>query len=262
MTPIERIAPPSAEEFRERYVKPGRPVIVTGVMDSWPALQKWSLEYLSDAFGARTVPVARVAEGKVELAESGFAFNEGVGFGAFLARLAGGGRDGLPFDGYVTVDPAEYLPELLGDLRVPDFRPEAPWTLNGFWLSSADTRTPLHMDLPDNLFGQIVGRKKVTLFGPRNELSMYRCAPWSSGPQISRVDSEAPDYERFPRFRNAHGVQSVLGAGELLYIPRYWWHQMRSLETSVSVNQWWATGVSYLVVRLGLLYQRARKLRY
>lgn len=259
---IERIAEPSPEEFRARYVKPGRPVIITGAMESWPARQKWSVEYFRSQFDQRQLPVARVVDRQVEFGASGFAFDEGAAFGAFLDRLLEGERRGEPAPGYVTVNPEEHLPELLNDLPVPGFRPAAPWSLRGFWLSGRDVRTPLHMDLPDNLFAQIVGRKRVTLFAPRHELSMYRFPPWSSRPQISQVDSENPDYERFPRFRRAQPIRLVLAPGELLYLPRYWWHQMRSLDTSVSANEWWATGVPYFVVRLGLLFRHVRKLRY
>ena len=259
---IERIPEPSPEEFRARYVDPGRPVIITGAMESWPAAQKWSIDYFRARIGNRTLPIARVADRKVELAESGFVFDEGARLDSFLDRLLDADAGGAPCNGYVTVNPEEHLPELLTDLPVPSFRPKAPWSLRGFWLSGGDIRTPLHMDLPDNLFGQVVGRKRVTLFAPRNELAMYRSAPWSSRPQISRVDSEDPDYERFPRFRSAQAIRFVLAPGEVLYLPRYWWHQMRSLDTSVSVNEWWATGLSYLIVRLGLVFQRARKLRY
>ena len=259
---IERIPEPSAEEFRARYVNPGRPVIITGAMESWPARHKWSIIYFRSRFEKRRLPVARVVDRKVELAKSGFSFDDGAGFGAFLGHLLDAETTGASCNGYVTVNPEEHLPELLDDLRIPAFRPKARWSLGGFWLSGSDVRTPLHMDLPDNLFAQIVGRKRVTLFAPRNELWMYRSPPWSSGPQISRVDSENPDYQRFPRFRNARGIRFILAPGELLYLPRYWWHQMRSLETSVSTNHWWAAGAAYLIVRLGLLYQRTRKLRY
>ncbi len=259
---IDRIAEPSPAEFRERYVKPGRPVVITGATESWPARQKWSLEYFRTQLDERRLPVARVVDRQVELGDAGFAFDEGAGFGSFLDRLREGERRGVPSDGYLTVNPAEHLPELLNDLPVPGFRPQAPWSLRGFWLSGRDVRTPLHMDLPDNLFAQIVGRKQVTLFAPRNELWMYRSPPWSSRPQISRVDAEHPDYERFPRFRNARPIRLVLDPGEVLYLPRYWWHQMRSLDTSVSANEWWATGLPYLVVRLGLLFRHVRQLRY
>ena len=35
----------SREEFLEGYYCANRPVIITGMMDDWPALRKWSLDY-------------------------------------------------------------------------------------------------------------------------------------------------------------------------------------------------------------------------
>jgi ribosomal protein L16 Arg81 hydroxylase len=32
----------------------------------------------------------------------------------------------------------------------------------------------------------------------------------------------------------------VLEAGELLYLPPGWWHHVRSLGVTISVNTWWA----------------------
>jgi hypothetical protein len=48
----------------------------------------------------------------------------------------------------------------------------------------------------------------------------------------------------------------------LLYVPRFWWHQFRSLNFSISVNYWWANGWVWQIVRLALAYQRLRKLRF
>jgi len=59
---VERILPPSAEDFRRRYVEPGRPVIIVGAVEDWPARRSWSADYLSATFGDRTVPVAGVAQ--------------------------------------------------------------------------------------------------------------------------------------------------------------------------------------------------------
>src|SRR5207245_2489940 len=82
---VERVAEPSAEEFRRRYVAPGRPVVITGAMESWPARHKWSFKYFRANFKDRTLPVARVDDrGVVEYAKSGFAFDERMRFGAFL----------------------------------------------------------------------------------------------------------------------------------------------------------------------------------
>lgn len=45
--------------------------------------------------------------------------------------------------------------------------------------------------------------------------------------------------ERFPLFESAEYVEGVLGPGECLYIPRGWWHYVRSLDVSASVSFWW-----------------------
>ena len=36
----------------------GKPVVISGAMDAWPAMSKWKdLQYLRDQCGARTVPI-------------------------------------------------------------------------------------------------------------------------------------------------------------------------------------------------------------
>ncbi|KAI9672096.1 MAG: hypothetical protein M1831_001909 [Alyxoria varia] len=49
--------------------------------------------------------------------------------------------------------------------------------------------------------------------------------------------------KRFPYFAEAYEegryVEAVLHPGECLYIPRGWWHYVRSLDISASVSFWW-----------------------
>ena len=37
-----------------------------------------------------------------------------------------------------------------------------------------------------------------------------------------QINFEKPDYERFPKFKNAKGYEAVLQPGEVLYLPMYW----------------------------------------
>jgi hypothetical protein len=53
-----------------------------------------------------------------------------------------------------------------------------------------------------------------------------------------------------------------LEPGEILYIPRLWWHQIRSLDLSMSVNQWFASGPLALAARGAQLFARVRGLRH
>uniref|UniRef100_A0A665W7W2 JmjC domain-containing protein n=1 Tax=Echeneis naucrates TaxID=173247 RepID=A0A665W7W2_ECHNA len=58
----------------------------------------------------------------------------------------------------------------------------------------------------------------------------------------SQVDFDNPDYERFPNFKNVVGYEAVVGPGDVLYIPMYWWHHIESLlngGVTITVNFWY-----------------------
>ncbi|MET7394190.1 cupin-like domain-containing protein [Dactylosporangium sp. NPDC005572] len=48
---IDRVHNPSPEEFTRKYVYKRKPAIITGLMDSWPAMERWSLDYFRKHFG-------------------------------------------------------------------------------------------------------------------------------------------------------------------------------------------------------------------
>lgn len=57
--------------------------------------------------------------------------------------------------------------------------------------------------------------------------------------KFSPVDAEAPDFNRFPLFADAPGcVETVLGPDDTLFIPCGYWHYVRSLTPSFSLNFW------------------------
>jgi [protein]-arginine 3-hydroxylase / protease len=48
---------PSIDSFKENYFLPKVPVIIESQMDHWPAIEKWSVDYIEDLVGKRTVPI-------------------------------------------------------------------------------------------------------------------------------------------------------------------------------------------------------------
>jgi len=253
---VARIPVPSRPAF-SAYVRRGRPVVITGALDDWPA-RRWSPEYLKSEYGDRVMPVAPIRDGKVVYgAEFGVRYDQ-IRFGEWLDGLLAGS----PPPYYAMFHVHEVLPDLAHDLRVPPFCPPAPWSTTRFWMSPADTGSPMHQDLPDNLLAQLIGRKRIVLVPPRDSWRMYRHPLTSHLPQYSRVDVENPDFVRFPRFARARRIVVELAPGDLLYLPRLWWHQARSLDFSVSVNHWWATGWRYAIVRAAVAYQQLRQIRW
>lgn len=55
---------------------------------------------------------------------------------------------------------------------------------------------------------------------------------------ISSVNVESPDLTAHPEFAAAKFTHAVLQPGDMLFIPARYWHYVRSLSTSISVNFW------------------------
>jgi len=111
------------------------------------------------------------------------------------------------------------------------------------WLGNAIT-TPTHLDEWNNIGCVVSGRRRFTLFPPAQVVNLYigplDFAP--TGAPMSLVRLHAPDFARFPRFREAlaAAVSAELGPGDAIFIPALWWHHVESLEPfNLLVNYWW-----------------------
>src|SRR5260221_9887559 len=104
--------------------------------------------------------------------------------------------------------------------------------------------TPAHFDESSNGACVVSGHRRFTLLPPEQVSNLYigplDYAP--TGTPISMVSFREPDYERFPRFREAlaHAQVADLAPGDALYIPALWWHHVESLDKfNMLVNYWW-----------------------
>ncbi|MGA9658381.1 MAG: cupin-like domain-containing protein [Asticcacaulis sp.] len=99
------------------------------------------------------------------------------------------------------------------------------------WLAN-NVHTQTHFDMVDNIACHIAGDKNFTLFAPEQVSNLYpgpvEMTP--AGVPVSMVDMDNPDFERFPRFRQAldSALQANLEPGDALYIPAMWWHHVRT----------------------------------
>lgn len=62
--------------------------------------------------------------------------------------------------------------------------------------------------------------------------------PYEESSVFSQVNVKKPDTTTFHLFKNSHPHVVILEPGDVLYVPRHWWHFVESLETSISINTW------------------------
>ena len=104
--------------------------------------------------------------------------------------------------------------------------------------------TPAHFDESHNIACCVAGRRRFTLL-PIDQIDNLYIGPLDHSPAgtpLSLVDFAKPDFERFPRFREAlaHARSAVLEPGDAIYIPPLWWHHVQSLaQVNMLVNYWW-----------------------
>jgi hypothetical protein len=237
---IERRAGLGGQEFLETYYAPGRPVILTGEMAGWPALTRWTPDYLKRTVGSRPVAFQDARNGSGDFERAKDAHRIEAPFDVFMDRIS---RPGAGNDAYLTAynsgANADALAPLWPDLGFLDkflTRPPAgsPGSAGMMWIGPEGTFTPLHHDLTNNFIAQIVGRKRIKL-APASEVGrLYNDAYVFS--EIQDLDDPRLDRARFGRLEGARLYDLVLEPGDILFMPLAWWHQVKSLEFSVTAT--------------------------
>jgi jumonji domain-containing protein 7 len=142
---------------------------------------------------------------------------------------------------------SQSLPELLDDIRVPEWISQFPNPDINLWFGRGTT-SPLHYDNSHNLFAQLQGEKHFTIFSPDDTEYLYAYPPDVAMAHLSNVDVDQPDLEKYPEYTKASALRFVVKPGDLLYLPAFWWHHVRSTGIAISVNFWWPAEMQHYLV--------------
>jgi [protein]-arginine 3-hydroxylase / protease len=235
--PILEVQLPSLTDFMSQFLRRKKPVILKGCLESWPALGKWSPEYIRSICGSRTVPVEL---GKRYTDEDWG--QELMTISAFIDKfiyMIGNPEKKIAY--LAQHDLLSQAPGLQDDIGVPDyiaFCGDDQPDLN-VWFGPQGTVSPLHHDPKDNFFCQVFGEKYVRLYEESESGNLY---PHQSSmlSNTSQVDVQNPDRQKFPKFSGAFFSDCILRPGDMLYIPPRCWHFVRSLSISFSVSFWFS----------------------
>jgi hypothetical protein len=237
----------------------GKPVIITDATENWPARSKWTFEFLKTTYGSDPA-FASLGLGSgfgkvttlsayINFLDSPLAELPGIWKGKDIdadgrpPQAASGGA-GSPFyllgwfafrqhpELYDDIAPAPYFVQDMVPTLTPALRQAFEWTsdkeFTGILIGPEGSLSSLHRDFWNThaYLAQIRGRKRATLFSPKDADFLYR----------GQVDPEQPDFERFPLFDYATAYECVIEPGDTLLIPANWLHHVRGLEKSITLS--------------------------
>jgi hypothetical protein len=254
-TDIPRIDPVEPARFERDYRRPRRPVVVRGLVPVGE-LRRWSFAAIAAEFRDLTVATHITQAGVVTADPRRGVQTEPRVLAELLEQLGADGAPSLYMMARLQELPAAWRERI----TTPPYCADAPWLASKVWLSPASTVTMTHRDAADNLHLQLLGSKRFTLFDPAQSSRLYPNSLFSSVPHGCKVDLEAPDLTRYPRFRDAQADRAELAPGDGIYIPRGTWHHVRTMADSLSVNFWWARGARLPLVAGADLFKRLRRI--
>jgi hypothetical protein len=233
---IRRIKGLSSDQFLERFYAAHRPVILTEEMASWPALAKWSPEYLRDRIGPKVIEYqgGRNRSERFEVYKD--VHRKQMPFDEYIDLIMQTPGNDAYMTAYNSSRNAEALALLHEDMgRLDKFLTREAGREHGMmWIGPAGTVTSLHHDLTNNLIAQLVGRKRIKLIPAADTLKMYNYKHVFSA--IPDLDDPNIDFNKYPMLAAARIYDVTLAPGEILYIPFGWWHQVKALDFSVTVT--------------------------
>jgi hypothetical protein len=227
----------TSQAFLDSFYALNRPLIIGGELADWKAFQSWSPDYLRAKLAGRSVEVQadRGTNANYERRKDDHA--QTMPFETFMDRITG---PGAPNDTYLTAYNARANGEALAPLRedmgvLPKFLRQTDSSDGGMmWIGPCGAFTPLHHDLTNNLFVQIVGRKRFVMAPATALPNMYNDLHVFS--EIGDVKDPGVDLARHSRLAQVKFHEFIVNPGDILFIPIGWWHQVTALDFSVSVT--------------------------
>jgi hypothetical protein len=231
LTPIDSVDHITREDFVNNYLKPRKPLIIRKATESWPALEKWTFDYLKETVGDQLVPLYDSSKADPSKPINAAALE--MKFGDYIDLIQTQPTDLRIF----LFDPIKHAPSLLDDYRSPTdlmggFLDKYP----NMFFGGKGSVTFLHydIDLAHIFHTHFNGRKKVILFDNKWSERLY-CIPFATY-ALEDYDIEKPDFTKFPALNGVEGQEAILEHSDTLFMPTGYWHWMKYLDGSFSIS--------------------------
>lgn len=213
-------------------------------------LEKWTPEYLSEVLGEEEVKVHVSEFQHLDFLKKNFQYKTLL-FKQLLERASESEREEeedlfiSPNEYYYlrsvgkdarkdVADIRQQFPAISDDITFPEFVPQQNIFSSIFRIASKGVSIWTHYDVMDNVLIQVNGRKRAVLFPPTDALNLYL-----NGDKSEILDIDNINFNRYPNFKKVTWYECCLLPGDVLYIPAFWFHNMKYLDFGIAVNVFW-----------------------
>lgn len=230
--PILDIVPTPLQFYRD-WVSANKPVIIKGAVEHWPAIKKWSFDYLRKKIGDKRVSVAVTPNGYADAPNKGYFVMPEERFMLFADFLnimeEPHSQPGIYYVQKQNSNFTEEFPEILQDASsevswFSEALGKEPDAVN-FWMGDERAVTSMHKDHYENIYCVVSGYKDFVLLPPSDvawvPYKKYPAATYKEvepGEFIIQEDIETgsvpwicidplrPDLEKYPQYKHASPV--------------------------------------------------------
>lgn len=257
---VEEFYLPAGESLPQHIVNAAKPVLLKGFINNWPLVkagkvsQDSAYEYIINAYNGQPITAYYAqpeSNGRIFYNSdfNGFNFQSAsLDLPTVLSKLKEVST--------LTEPPAVYVGSTNINRHFPSLNTENKVIIDGeqpitnLWLGN-QTKIAAHFDFPNNLACCAVGKRRFTLFPPTQVKNLYVGPKEFSpgGQDISLVDFDQPDLDKYPKFQTAidNALVANLEAGDALFIPSMWWHHVEGLTNfNVLVTHWWRNSPAFM----------------
>jgi hypothetical protein len=218
-------------------VRYNKPVVITGVNLIFPNLANWNMDYAAEKIIPKETLVLQKSHEKKSNGWQHVRIRTNDYFNKLKENFI---NEPLLYMAQQNIDVIH--PELKDLLEFDKLIPKNKVKQRNLWLGPGNTKAPLHMDPDDNFFMQLMGSKKFYLYSPSDTKFLYANSPFSKSPEFSQVIANNLDLSAYPNSKYAKLIEVHINAGEILFLPAYWWHEVvNGLGNSISINFWCRT---------------------
>lgn len=231
LSPIDVVEDISKSDFELNYLKPRKPLVIKNMARKWPAYQKWTMEYMKEVVGDKTVPL--YDSSKADPSKPINASAAEMKFGDYIDLIKETPTDLRIF----LFDPIKFAPDLLEDYIAPkDLMGGFLDSYPNMFFGGKGSVTFLHydIDLAHIFHTHFNGRKHVILFDYKWKERLYQI-PYATY-ALEDYDVENPDFDKFPALKGVQGIEAFLEHGDTLFMPSGYWHWMKYLDGSFSIS--------------------------